>query len=505
MNSYREFAATGWGGDTDANGPSRFLGPLALLAVLVLLGWFGGITMVIIVMALILSIVLHELGHFLTARWAGMKATEFFIGFGPRIWSTTRGETEYGIKVIPAGAYVRIIGMHNLEDVDPADEDRTYRSKPYHKRLAVILAGPFMNIALAFVILTAIYATFGSPDQSQWTIGRVIAGSAAEAAQLRPGDRIQAIDGQQLAKFEDLRKVIDTKGGQTADLEIRRQNGTVETVHAPLGWRFNAVGAAAIPGMQNADNVLDSANDKAITTQSYEDFRKTLAEGSEPYTFKFQRGAYVYENTVQRPISLPAGGSSGFFGVATSKDPLPQEHFSPPAAVAEAGKAMGFAVVESGKALGKLFSPSGLSNYANTVAENAPGASQQTSQVKELHRVEGAPENAPRGSGQIDDRPISIIGATRIANDAAKVDAASALGMLAMINLSLGLLNLLPMLPLDGGHAAVATYEAVRSRKGRPYRVNMAKLMPATYAFLAVLLVFGLSAMFLDIRAPISP
>src|SRR5689334_24621732 len=119
MNSYREFAATGWGGDTDARGATRFLGPLALVGLLGLLWWYGGPTMVVVVLALILSIVLHELGHFLTAKKAGMKCTEFFVGFGPRIWSTRRGETEYGIKAIPAGAYVRIIGMNNLEEIDP--------------------------------------------------------------------------------------------------------------------------------------------------------------------------------------------------------------------------------------------------------------------------------------------------------------------------------------------------------------------------------------------------
>ncbi|MBW3645134.1 MAG: site-2 protease family protein, partial [Actinobacteria bacterium] len=76
-------------------------------------------------------IFMHELGHYLTAKAAGMKVTEFFIGFGPRLWSFRRGETEYGFKAIPAGAYVRIIGMSNLEEIDPAEEDRTYRQKSY--------------------------------------------------------------------------------------------------------------------------------------------------------------------------------------------------------------------------------------------------------------------------------------------------------------------------------------------------------------------------------------
>lgn len=509
MNSYRDFAATGFGGDTDAKGPSRFLGPLALIGLLVLLGYFGGVTMVIIVLALILSIVLHELGHFLTARWAGMKATEFFIGFGPRIWSTRRGETEYGIKVIPAGAYVRIIGMHNLEEVDPADEDRTYRSKPYHKRLAVILAGPLANILLAFVLLVVVFSAFGMTDETAWKVKEVTPGSAAETAGIAPGDKVIAIGNEPLREFSDLREIINSKAGQNADITVVRAGGATETIrHTPLGWRLNAAGAAAIPGMQTGDAILDPDDDTRVSPGSYQDFARMLSEGSGPVTFRFQRGYYVYSNTVERPIQLPDKGASGFFGVRSNSDELPMVRESPPAAVAHAGSAMAMAVGQSGQALGRLFSPSGLSNYANTVVENAPGATKQEPQIKELHPVAGAPANAPRAGGvsaSQQDRPISIIGAVRATNDTAKFSVAAAIAVFAMINLSLGLLNLLPMLPLDGGHAAVATYEAIRSRKGRPYRVNMAKLMPITYAFLAFLLVFGLSAMFLDIRAPITP
>ena len=88
------------------------------------------------VIALLVMIFLHELGHYLTAKWAGMKVTEFFLGFGPRIWSFQRGETEYGLKAIPAGAYVRIIGMHNLDEVPPEDEPRTYQNQPYWRKMA---------------------------------------------------------------------------------------------------------------------------------------------------------------------------------------------------------------------------------------------------------------------------------------------------------------------------------------------------------------------------------
>src|SRR5687768_18508845 len=97
-------------------------------------------------------IFLHELGHYLTAKWAGMKVTEFFVGFGPRIWSFRRGETEYGVKVLPLGGYCRIIGMNNLEPIAPEDEARTYRQQPFPQRLAVAVAGSFMHAVMAFMV-----------------------------------------------------------------------------------------------------------------------------------------------------------------------------------------------------------------------------------------------------------------------------------------------------------------------------------------------------------------
>lgn len=504
IGSYRDFAATGFGGESEAKGASRFLGPLALAALLVVLWYFGGVTMVIIVLALILSIVLHELGHFLTARWAGMKATEFFVGFGPRIWSTRKGETEYGVKVIPAGAYVRIIGMHNLEEIDPEDEAYTYRAKPYHKRLAVILAGPFMNIALGFVLLVVMYFAFGAPDPGQWRIKAVNPGSAAAVAGLQPGDRVLAIDGQGFSNFEQMRTILDNKAGKVADIEVLSADGRHETLEDKvLGWRLNSTGVAAIPGMFLGDVLLEPGHDDLVRSETYRQFADRLAEPGDPYTFRFQRGYYVYETTVDRPLSLPPEGASGFFGV--QRDELPRVRDSLPQALGHTTQTMAAAVTKTGEAFGRFLSPEGLQKYAGTVAENVPG-NDKPSTVKELYKVEGAPEDAKPIDAPIDpDRPMSIVGAVQATSTVAKTDVADAIGMLAMINLSLGLLNLLPFLPLDGGHAAVASYEAIRSRPGRPYRVDMAKLLPVTYAFLAVLLLFGLSAIFLDIRAPVVP
>ena len=122
-------------------------------------------------------VMLHEAGHLIAARRCGMKATEYFLGFGPRLWSFQRGETEYGVKAIPAGGYVRIIGMSNLEEVDPADEPRTFRRGTTTHRLIVILAGVTVNILLAWLLFTVAIAGQGQLYEGpSTTVDRVVAG-----------------------------------------------------------------------------------------------------------------------------------------------------------------------------------------------------------------------------------------------------------------------------------------------------------------------------------------
>ncbi len=148
-------------------------------------------------------VMLHEPGHFVTAKWAGMKVTEFFFGFGPRLWSFRKGETEYGVKAIPAGGYVKIIGMSNLEEgIDPVDEARTYRQKSYPKRMLVAVAGIVTHFVLAFLILMLMWTVVGVPNDDKPTlaIGAISSAgdgpSPAEDAGFKVGDRIVAVDGQ---------------------------------------------------------------------------------------------------------------------------------------------------------------------------------------------------------------------------------------------------------------------------------------------------------------------
>ena len=137
---------------------------------------------VIFVLALLISIMLHEPGHFVTAKKFHMKVTQFFVGFGQTIWSTMRGETEYGIKALPLGGYVKITGMTALEDVDPADEPRSFRRQPGWQRAIVLLAGSFMHFALAFVLLFVLAVGIGLENDNT-------TGSAPWTAACRPAPR----------------------------------------------------------------------------------------------------------------------------------------------------------------------------------------------------------------------------------------------------------------------------------------------------------------------------
>ncbi len=146
--------------DEPAAGPIGVITGFAFLGLLIWLAVFN-MWMFVFVLGILISVFLHETGHFVTARMTGMKATQFFLGFGPRIWSFHRGETEYGLRALPFGAFVRIIGMNNMDDVPPADEARTYRQKSYPRRMLVITAGSLMHMLIAVALLFTVYSVRG--------------------------------------------------------------------------------------------------------------------------------------------------------------------------------------------------------------------------------------------------------------------------------------------------------------------------------------------------------
>lgn len=141
------------------------LGVVVAVIVAVFLA-FGLGALVLVIGAILFMVVFHEFGHFIAAKWAGMKATQFFVGFGPPLWSIRRGETEYGVKPILLGGYVKIIGMSSMEEVDAEDEPRSYRRQAFHKRIIVALAGPLTHVILALLLAWVAVVAFGVASPS---------------------------------------------------------------------------------------------------------------------------------------------------------------------------------------------------------------------------------------------------------------------------------------------------------------------------------------------------
>jgi membrane-associated protease RseP (regulator of RpoE activity) len=364
-----------------------------------------------IIFGIVALIMLHEAGHYFTAKRAGMKVTEFFLGFGPRVWSFRRGETEYGVKAIPAGGYVRIVGMSNLEDVDPDEEPRTFRHGTFGNRLTVILAGVSVNLILAFLLIYVALIGRGLPDTLEANVSRVVPNSPAAAAGIRDGDRIIAIDGQRLDVDRDIAQALRDRVGQPTTIVVKRGGGTATVT--------------AVPQER-------SSSDK-----------------------------------------------SGIIGVSVGQSVSSYRSFNPIEAVPESFTTIGQITRDTGAGIGRLFSPAGIERYSKNFTGDAP----------------------KQGSPASNERPRSIIGIVDIGGDLVGGNVWSLLFLLGAINLIVALFNLLPLLPFDGGHAAVVIYEQAASKvRGREVRVDFRKLVPVTALVLVVFLTLGLSAMFLDIR-----
>ncbi|PSO55871.1 MAG: peptidase M50, partial [Actinobacteria bacterium QS_5_72_10] len=168
----------------------------------------------IFVVALALIILIHELGHFVTARMCGMKAEKFFIGFGPTLWSTQRGETEVGVKWLPLGGFVKIAGMSPYEEYREADRDRTYFAQPGWQRAIVICAGSITHFVMAAALLFAALAFIGLPPDNEPArneIAQVVESSPAAEAGLEAGDEIVAVDGEPTGSFPALAEQIEPR------------------------------------------------------------------------------------------------------------------------------------------------------------------------------------------------------------------------------------------------------------------------------------------------------
>ncbi|MHB1597942.1 MAG: M50 family metallopeptidase [Acidimicrobiales bacterium] len=409
-----------------------------------------GLPVLVVVLALVVMVMVHELGHFVTAKLSGMKVTEYFLGFGPRIWSFRRGETEYGVKAIPAGGYVRIVGMTALEEVDPGDEARSYRQSSFPRRLLVSMAGSAMHFVMAFVLLWAMFAVAGMPVLATPEITGVTSfasgPSPAQLAGLRPGDEILAVDGRPVTQGEQFVSYVQSHAGDELALLVRRGSRDI-TVH------------------------VRPANKRKVDV-------------------------IVHGKT--EPLLKAAGPPVGVIGVDLGFLTR-NETVNPLVAVGRATTTLGSVTAATASGMATVFSFHGLSTFAHQVATAGSTAKPATT-------ASGAPSSASAGSsgssssGQL----LSILGAVEIGAQAARQNVSELLYILVAINIFVGMVNLFPMLPLDGGHVVIAVYERIRSRRGRPYHADVAKLMPVAYVFLLFMVVLGVGALYANIVQPAS-
>ncbi|HYF46444.1 MAG TPA: site-2 protease family protein [Acidimicrobiales bacterium] len=436
---------------TDEDQQGEYTGKLGLAILLVVVAALAlndGWPILLMIASLVVMIFMHELGHYLTAKWAGMKVTEFFLGFGPRIWSFQRGETEYGIKAIWLGAYVKIIGMNNLDEVDPAEESRTYRQKSYPRRMSVAVAGSTMHFLMALVFAFVALVGYGVYDEESarnWTVGSLTTPedieeryqdvqlseefqalldsgqTPATAAGLELGDRIVAADGEEFEEFTDLQAFILDHPSEEVDLTVERGDETFET-SVTLGEATDG---------ENTEGFLGLGQEQA-----------------------------------RQPLGIVEGVGRSFTEV-------------------------GGLMADSVSAIGKFFTPNGISNFAESVF----GDSGDDGEAR-LDDDGGVARDSDE-----EGRILSIVGAARIGAEATDSDGISALlRIMVVLNVFIGLFNLIPLLPFDGGHVAIGTYERIREigRTGR-YHADITRMLPVAYAVILFMVAIGSIAIYADI------
>jgi regulator of sigma E protease len=339
-------------------------------------------------------IIIHEAGHFLAAKAVGMRVERFFLFFGPTIWSFKRGETEYGIKSIPLGGYVKITGMNPEEKVPPEHEANAYYRKPVWRRIVVVAAGPAVNIVLAFVILFAVYSLSSSIETATQSVGAVVKKSAA-AGVLKPGDKIVAVDGSHYRNLS----VLDRTS------KFRDEIGSHQCAGKPTN------GCLA----------------------------KT------PVELTVERGGRALNLSVRPRYDARAGQTLVGFRFAGRATDL-----SPSEAVDLASERIWEVVSGTAHVITHLFE------------------SEQRKQVS------------------------GVVGISDVGHQVVEKSLERALLLLALVSLSLGLINLLPILPLDGGHILWAVVEKLR--RGRPVSLRvMERATVIGFALVLVLMVIGLS------------
>jgi membrane-associated protease RseP (regulator of RpoE activity) len=413
---------------------------------------------VLFALGIFVSVCLHEAGHMVTAKAFGMKVTKFFAGFGPTLFSFRRGETEYGLKGIPLGGFVKIVGMTQQDDdVAQADEARAMWRFPVWKRTVVMAAGSVTHFALAFVTLWGILVFIGLPDDAK--VHTEPARIAAVAPCVRSTWQIDPQTKQPVA-------CDPAKDPKSPAVQAGLRKGDVIT----------AVNGEATP-------TYDSARDK-IRALGDSDATITYSRAGQEHT------ATVHIYAVEQPTDAALKGATSYSDIKASDIvKRGQLGFTNTVPIVRHGPVA--ALGDSTHIIGNLF-------------------------VATFHSLKQVPQKVPAlfksltGAQRDPNTPVSVVGASRIGGELAETGQwTNFLSLFATLNLFFGVFNLLPLLPMDGGHIAISWFERVRSwiyarlRRPDPGRVNYLKLMPFTYAIIIVGGFFVLLTVTADVVNPI--
>ena len=364
---------------------------------------------VLFVAGVLLMIFVHELGHFIAAKRFGIKVEEFFLGFGPRLWSFRRGETEYGLKAIPVGGYVRIAGMNPFQEPPPEDRGRLFGDKPAWQRAIVLVAGAATHFVLAFLLLAAFFWFVGIPRFGGPQVARVqptLDGSSSPAAEagLRAGDVFVEVDGRPIRSHRDFQELIDESVGRDLDLVVERDGARVPISATPM-------------------------------------------------------------------LSEVEGEPTGRLGILLTREFVGRDRSGPLEGLGDAAAGVGVFTGEAVRAMGRVFGPEGLGRVTEVLF----------------------------GDERTVNDPVGIVGVARVAGQAAEAGLLEAfLELFAFFNVFVGILNILPLPPLDGGHLAVLGLESITGR-----RVDPRRLVPLTALVAGFLILFTIALTYLDVFSPI--
>lgn len=367
------------------------------------------------VLALLISVMFHEFGHFITARKFGMRVSEFFVGFGKRIWSITRGETEYGVKAIPAGGYCRIEGMTPTDEMPDGEENRAFWRASSLKKLVVLSAGSFAHFLLGFLLIFLIFFGVGY-NALMPTIVKVEPQSPAATAGILPGDTVLSINGKKVNNWQEDMKAISASGGKALTLLIDR-GGNQVTIKATPEY---------------------IADEKRYRLGIYSEIGTQRDSFGEAISASADATWLLTRESAKSLVALP-----------TKVPQLIRETF-----------------------MGEKRDPNGL---------------------------------------------VGVVGAARVSGQAVSSDRLTGnerlstfIFLVASLNIFVGIFNMLPILPLDGGHVAVAIADEIRAlfarlrKRPRPAPINVNVLTPITGVVVVLLIILTSVLLIADIINPVS-